>query len=141
MSRRKVGWRLATTLVLAFSVAGCGKATRTPIVLVSGTIAYEDGTKLPEGTKILFSPVLGGAGSAMAESDADGHFDVEHASGRSGAEIGDYLVELRSPAGLEQEFYRSVPSGYTDGGALLTTVSDEGDAIQLVLKKGRRKRS
>lgn len=127
-----------STIVLGLlSVAGCGPSTRFPIVPVNGTIAYADGSKLPAGTKILLSPVLGGAGSAMAETDADGNFTVQHSSGSNGAEAGNYLVELRSPAGLEQEFYASVPSGYTDGGALSTTVPEEGGTIQLVLKKAK----
>ncbi len=121
-------------------VTGCSPATRTPIVPVSGTIAYEDGSKLPAGTMIVFSPVLGGAGTAMGIADAEGNFDVEHVNGASGAEVGNYLIELRSPPGLEEDFYRTVPSGYTDGGTLAATVSDAGSNIALVLEKNKKRR-
>ena len=129
-----------TCLMLSAFVAGCGKETRSPIVQVDGTIAYENGETLPAGTKILFSPVLGGAGSAMAVTDASGHFILEHSSGAQGAEVGNYLVELRSPEGMEQEFYSTVPSGYTDGGALSAEVPQSGGSIQLVLRKGKTRR-
>ena len=126
--------------VFMLSITGCGQATRSPIVEVSGTIAYEDGDVLPEGTKVVLSPVLGGAGSAMAETDAAGNFSLKHVSGSSGAEVGNYTVELRSPPGMEQEFYSSVPSAYTDGGALATTIPDDGGSIKLVLRKSRTRR-
>ncbi|MCA9127481.1 MAG: hypothetical protein KDB22_10360 [Planctomycetales bacterium] len=128
-------------LIIGLAVAGCGKATRSPIVEVTGTIQFEDGSKLPEGTMIVLSPVLGGAGTAVAESDADGQFVLQHASGKPGAEVGSYLVELRSPTGMEQEFYSTIPSEYTDGSSLSTTIPDDGGTIELILKKGKRRRS
>ncbi|MCA9131519.1 MAG: hypothetical protein KDA45_00120 [Planctomycetales bacterium] len=132
------GWLASLGLVSLVTLVGCGPETRSPIVPVTGTISFANGTKLPAGTMVVFSPVLGGAGSAMAETDNEGKFTVTHASGNSGAEVGDYLIELRSPKGLEQEFYRSVPSTYTDGGGLAATVPSDGGEIELVLRKGRR---
>lgn len=125
------------SLLLAVFVSGCGKQTRSPIVQVGGTIEYEDGEKLPVGTKLLFSPVLGGAGSAMAETDADGNFSLQHSSGTNGAEIGKYVVALRSPEGREEEFYASVPTKYTNGDVLSAEVPDEGGSIALVLSKSK----
>ncbi len=129
-----------TCLCLLLMAVGCGKTTRSPIVAVSGTIGFEDGKKLPAGTKVVFSPVLGGAGAAMAETDADGNFALEHVSGARGAEVGAYVVELRSPSGMEQEFYASVPSSYTDGGMLSANVPENGGSIELVLRNNRKRR-
>ncbi len=118
-------------------VAGCGKNPRSPIVFATGTIGFTDGSKLPAGTLIAFSPVLGGAECASAEVQQDGSFRLVHASGAAGAEEGDYLVQLVSPKGMEADFYKSVPETYTDGGKLLAKVPPGGGEIKLVLKKSR----
>ncbi len=128
-------------LVAIFSIHGCGsKPTRSPIVQVKGKIQYDNGTKLPAGSMIVFSPVLGGAGSAVAETDAEGNFLLTHVSGVSGAEVGDYLVELRSPKGQEHEFYASVPENYTSGGGLAATISADESPLELVLKNSRKRK-
>ena len=124
-----------------FSIQGCSRPTRSPIVQVKGKIQYDNGTKLPPGSIIVFSPVLGGAGSAMAETDAEGNFSLTHASGARGAEVGDYLVELRSPKGQEREFYASVPENYTNGGGLAATISGDESQLELVLKNSRKRKS
>ena len=127
-------------LVALFSLQGCSKPTRSPIVQVTGKIQYDNGAKLPPGSMVVFSPVLGGAGSAMAETDAEGNFSLIHSSGAMGAEEGNYLVELRSPKGQEREFYASVPENYTSGGGLTATVSGDEPQLELVLKNSRKRR-
>ncbi len=137
MTKKSIYW---ATLSLLVCISGCGSPTRSPVVAVSGTIAYEDGKTLPAGTKVVFSPVLGGAGSAMAETDEAGNFTLEHVNGSPGAEVGAYTVALRSPEGMEESFYKSIPSDYTDGGLLSADVPQEGGEIKLVLKNLRKRR-
>ena len=130
----------AWLLLTPFLIPGCSKPTRSPVVQVNGKIQFDNGAKLPPGSMVVFSPVLGGAGSAMAETDAEGNFSLTHASGAQGAEVGEYLVELRSPKGQEAEFYASVPETYTSGGGLAASISGDESPLELILKANSKKK-
>lgn len=108
-------------------MTGCG-GTKNEVVAVSGKITFEDGTTLPAGTRLLFSPVQGGVGTASATIEPDGSFTLVHQSGRSGAETGDYSVELRAPDGATATFWDSIPEQYASG-SFTTIKIAKGDGL------------
>ena len=109
---RGVSIVLSSFLILG---AGCGSA-KNKIVDVQGKILFQDGKTLPAGTRLIFSPAHGGTGEHFAVADDNGVFDVEHVNGRSGAEIGKYMVLLAAPEDNPAPFFEIIPKEYYEGG-------------------------
>jgi hypothetical protein len=103
-------------------IAGCGPTTGKPMTPVSGKIKFADGAPLPRGTRLVFNPSVGISKTATGETSEDGSFKLTHASGKEGAEEGMYSVQLLAPDGDSGEFFKLLPSEYTDGSKLTADI-------------------
>lgn len=131
--------KICTIGVLAalVAVAGCNE-TRFKVVPVEGKITFADGSLLPQGTRLLFNPVEGGVGSAVAEVGAAGSFKVTHSGGGSGAEAGKYIV-LLSPPKDEGNFYKVIPKDYYDGGVLAAEIREGMSPLEFKVLKSKKR--
>ncbi len=120
--------------VVALGVAGCG-GPRFEIVPVNGKASFSDGSKLPEGTRLMLSPASGGSGSAIATLQADGSFELVHATGKKGAEIGKYSVEIRPPETAGSDFWKSIPEQFASGSFTTVEISKGMTALDIKLSK------
>jgi hypothetical protein len=128
------------TLIIALSL-GCAAAPVKPIQHVEGRVAFTDGTPLPKGTRVVFSPSEGVSKTASGVTNEDGSFKLTHASGRTGAEEGKYVVQLLAPEGDSGEFFKLVPSSYNDGSRLSAEVKPGMGPVEIsVQKMGTKKR-
>jgi hypothetical protein len=116
------------------SLVGCG-GPKYEIVPVNGKAAFADGTKLPEGTRLMLSPASGGAGIAIATLQADGSFELVHATGKKGAEVGKYSVEIRPPESAGADFWKNIPEHLASGSVTTVEVSKGMTAIDIKLSK------
>ena len=128
-----------TLLILAaflLNLAGCGDPRQAKIVPVDGKISFADGKPLPKGTRLIFNPAEGNMGTATGETDESGMFKVVHNSGRNGAGVGKYTVQIMAPEGQGAEFYKVVSRAYFDNGGLLAVEVKEGmESLKLAVKK------
>jgi hypothetical protein len=127
-------WSLLPVAAILAVLAGCG-GPRFEIVPVSGKAAFSDGAKLPEGTRLFFTPGSGGAGSATGVLGADGSFELVHANGKKGAEVGKYAVEIRPPENAGTDFWTKLPPQYASGSFATVEVSKGMSALDLKLTK------
>jgi len=73
---------LIATLLLASAGLGCGSDSPFEYVDAKGTVAYEDGSKIPRGIELRFyavdAPKVAGAKPrpAVAHADKEGKFDL-----------------------------------------------------------------
>lgn len=125
---------LLAALVLA--ATGC-QGTKYSVVPVTGKLTWADGTPLPAGTKIRFTPYEGGMGTCEAVTSQDGSFTVKHSSGRTGAEEGKYIVLLSAPDG-DAMFYRKVPKDYYDGGVFMAEVKTGMSPLEFKVQGGKK---
>ena len=122
--------------VVIVSSAGCGSGNQIAIIPVEGTVQFADGKPLPKGTRLIFNPAAGNTGSAMAVLEESGAFQVVHQSGKKGAGIGKYTIQVTAPEGQGAEFYKIVPRKYFDDGGILTANVTEGmGSLKLVVMK------
>jgi hypothetical protein len=128
-------------LLTAWTAAarGCGGGPKNPVVPVAGTIAFADGSPLPAGTRVVFNPTDGGVGTASGTTAADGSFEVEHVTGRTGAEVGKYQVALLAPEDGAGNFWKLVPKEYADGQVLSAEVKEGMAPLTLKVAKLRRR--
>lgn len=119
---------LAAAIVM---LAGCGGGTRNEIVPVEGQIRFTNGKPLPVGTRVVLSPVQGGVGSAMGVTSDDGSFQVKHANGAMGAEVGKYVVQLLPPEAAPGDFERVVPKAFRAGEKLTAEVKQGMGRLEL----------
>lgn len=120
--------------VCLVTLTGCG-GPKNEIVSATGKIVFEDGTTLPMGTRLLLSPVQGGVGTASATIEADGSFTLVHQTGRSGAEVGVYSVELRAPEGATASFWETIPEQYASGSFTTLNIAKGDGAHDIKLKR------
>jgi hypothetical protein len=106
LSRRIV---LIAPLAFTLALSGCGGGTQNTIIPVTGKIALASGKKLPVGTRLVFEPVEGRVGTALAAVSEDGSFQATHVTGATGAEVGKYTVKLLPPEAGSPEFSKLVP--------------------------------
>lgn len=125
-------WLLAGLL----GAVGCA-GERKPIVPVRGSIRFSDGQPLPAGTTLKFEPAEGRTGTATATVEADGRFQAIHVSGRSGVEIGKYMVQVFPPREAEKEFYKYISREVAEG-SLIAEVREQTENLQLTLPKMRK---
>jgi hypothetical protein len=125
-----LGMGLLAGLLAAVGCAG----ERKPIVPVRGTIRFSDGQPLPAGTTLKFEPAEGRTGTATATVEAGGSFQAIHVSGRSGVEIGKYMVQVFPPREAEKEFYKYVSREAAEG-SLIAEVREGTENLQLTLPK------
>lgn len=120
----------------AICLSGCGSSTQAKIVPVEGKIVFQDGKPLPGGTRLIFNPAAGNMGTATGITDESGTFKVVHHTGRNGAGIGKYTVQVVAPEGQGAEFYKKVSRTYFDNGGILTAEVAEGmGPITFTVKK------
>lgn len=131
---------LSFVLLLSLLVSGCGPDPRFPIVSAQGKLTFEDGSPLPNGTRVVLNPTEGKVGHSTATADPEGMFTLKHASGRSGAEIGIYTVVLQPPVGDDGTFVKLVPKEYYGEGAFSVEVKEAMPPIELKVKKSVAKR-
>ena len=125
----------ALALISLALYGGCSRGPAYEIVPVQGSVAFADGKKVPSGTEVLLSPTDGASAAAVAVVDEDGNFTVNHAAtGKVGAEVGTYILTLRSPAGQEESFYQNVPELYHSDG-VVTKISSDSSTIELKLEE------
>lgn len=123
-------------LLLACCIAGCGASNQARIVPVEGKISFQDGNPLPAGTRLIFNPAEGNMGTATGITDESGTFKVVHHTGRNGAGVGKYTVQVVAPDGQGAEFYKKVSRTYFDNGGILTAEVAEGmGPITFTIKK------
>lgn len=132
---RMLGMWLLVGLLGAVGCAG----ERKPIVPVRGSIRFSDGQPLPAGTTLKFEPAEGRTGTATATVEADGSFQAIHVSGRSGVEIGKYMVQVFPPREAEKEFYKYTSREVAEG-SLIAEVREPMENLQLTLPKMVRSR-
>jgi hypothetical protein len=120
-------------LVGLLGIVGCA-GERKPIVPVRGHIRFSNGQPLPAGTTLKFEPAEGRTGTATATVEADGSFQAIHVSGRTGAEIGKYLVQVFPPREVEKEFYKYTSRDIAEG-TLIAEVREGMAELQLTLPK------
>jgi len=119
-------------LGLAMLFAGCTAAAPAipELVPVAGTVTYH-GQPVP-GAIVAFHPVEVSdyAEAAFAETDSQGHFNLEMHDYGSGALPGDHVVTVMRVAGGIPEKYKA-----KDSSTLRATVEDtEKNEIPLVLE-------
>lgn len=131
--------RISVLLLLAVGLmmlAGCGDPKQAKIIPVDGKISFADGKPLPKGTRLIFNPAEGNMGTATGETDETGQFKVVHHTGKNGAGVGKYTVQIMAPEGQGAEFYKVVPRAYFDNGGLLAVeVKDGMESLKLAVKK------
>lgn len=127
--------RLAFIALTTTVLLGCSR-TAKPVVPVEGKITFEDGSSLPEGTRVVFNPSEGKVGTSSGTTDATGTFKLVHVSGTAGAEVGKYHVQLLAPeGGNAAAFYKQIPRDYYEGGMLTADVQSEVAPIALKVPK------
>ncbi len=131
-------------VVMLLTLAGCPSADTRPEV----ELVPVDGTVTLDGQPLAGASVMFGGGSAMGETDANGHYELARGD-RKGAPLGDHTVLIEkwvtedgspyksnemSPmdAGAKQE----IPAKYSNGESteLKATVPAGGGAIDFELK-------
>jgi hypothetical protein len=80
---------MAAVPLLLLAVAGCGQSGYYP---VRGTVAFEDGTPLPQGTVILLKQEGEKMVQAQGTIQADGSFELGVNLPKEGAPPGKYRV-------------------------------------------------
>lgn len=120
--------------VAILAVVGCG-GPKYEIVPVTGKAAFSDGSKLPEGTRLMLSPASGGAGIAVATLQADGSFELVHATGKKGAEIGKYSVEIRPPETAGADFWKNIPEHLASGAVSTVEITKGMAPVDIKLSK------
>lgn len=128
----------ASLSLMLLASAGCKQ--RTPVVSVSGTAKFADGSNLPEGTRIVLAPIEGHQGSASGEVDNEGAFSLKHQDGRTGAEEGEYGVYLLAPSISQADFYKVVPKEYTEVGSLKAKISRDENQLSYLVPKAKVKK-
>lgn len=119
--------RFLMVVSLFLLLIGCGKS-KYPIIPVEGKVIGDN--NLPAGTKLLFTPAEGGMQTASATLDAAGYFTVKHLSGKSGAELGKYIVTVRAPDGMKSGFYDvMVTKKYYDEGVAIEVKAGMGELV------------
>ncbi|MBL8823621.1 MAG: hypothetical protein JNJ77_13610 [Planctomycetia bacterium] len=97
---------------------------------------FQDGKPLPGGTRLIFNPAVGNMGTATGITDESGGFKVIHHTGRNGAGVGKYTVQVVAPDGQGADFYKKVPRSYFDNGGILTAEVSEGmEPLMFTVKK------
>lgn len=134
MRRITMGLLLVVAALVALQSIGCG-GSRRPLTPVSGKLVFEDGSPLPAGTRVILEPMEGGIQSASGETSQDGSFTVKHATGKAGAEIGQYRVRLAAPRNDNGSFFQLVPDSYVDGQELSIEVKQGMGEITLKVKR------
>ena len=134
-------FQLALAFLIIAIAFGCSATPAKPITRVEGRVAFTDGTPLPKGTRVVFSPSEGVSKTASGTTEEDGSFKLTHASGRTGAEEGKYVVQLLAPEGDTGEFFKLVPASYNDGSKLSAEVKPGMGPVELSVQKlGGKKR-
>lgn len=123
-------------LVTLLGIIGCS-SERKPIVPVRGQIRFSDGQPLPAGTTLKFEPAEGRTGTATATVEADGSFQAIHASGRSGIEVGKYMVQVFPPREIEKEFYKLTSRELAEGSLTAEIREGMGELVLTLPKQGR----
>lgn len=114
------------------TLAGCGSSITTA---TTGTITL-DGNPLPDA-EVIFTPE-GGGRPAVAETNAQGDFELIYTIGQLGAPPGKYVVRVRTAtttvndAGKEVIVPEKVPAKYNDQSQLVCEVI-QGDTNHFVL--------
>ncbi len=132
---------ISLTLLIALMVSGCGVDPRFPVVSAQGKLTFEDGSPLPNGTRIVLNPTEGRVGLSSATADPEGSFTLKHVSGVPGAEIGIYTIVLQPPLQGDGTFEKLVSREYYSEGAFSVEVKEGMPLIELKVKKsppGRR---
>ncbi|MDW8242638.1 MAG: hypothetical protein RMJ88_05445 [Thermogemmata sp.] len=130
-----IGWQ---SLGILLVLSGCS-GDHKPIVPVRGTITFSDGQPLPAGTTLRFEPAEGRTGTATATVEVDGSFQAVHVSGRSGMEVGKYLIQVIPPREAEKDFYKHTPKEVAEG-TLTAEIRDGMSPLQLTLPKAGKSR-
>ncbi|MCI0465289.1 MAG: hypothetical protein L0Z62_50855 [Gemmataceae bacterium] len=130
-------WRCAGLVALLAAVAVSCNGAKNKIIPVTGKLLFADGKPLPAGTRLIFNPGEGGAGSASGVTSADGSFTVTHVTGKTGAEVGKYAVLLAAPEGGRESFFKIVPKEYYDGGVFFAEVKEGMPPLELKVKKAQ----
>jgi hypothetical protein len=134
------GLGIGAVVVAAVLTGGCAGSTANKRVPVQGKIVFADGTPLPAGTRLLFNPTDGTAGTASGVTKPDGTFDLKHVKGGTGAEVGKYTVTLLAPeTDTTGEFYKVVPKAYADGSTLTAEVKEGMAPIEFKIPTLKRK--
>jgi hypothetical protein len=122
---------MAATLL---ALTGCGNAKHGKLVAVEGKVIFKDGKPLPKGTRLYFHPATGKMGFASAVVAEDGTFQVTHETGKTGAAIGKYTVQLAAPE-QDPSFFKMIPRDYYDGGALMADVKESMSPLKFVVAR------
>jgi hypothetical protein len=123
-------------LSVLLGVLGCS-SERKPIVPVQGSIRFSDGQPLPAGTTLRFEPAEGRTGTATAKVEADGRFQAVHVTGRSGIEVGKYIVQVFPPSEVEKEFYKYTSREVAEGSLTAEIREGMGELVLTLPKQGR----
>jgi hypothetical protein len=86
---------------------------------------------------LKFEPAEGRTGTATAKVEADGRFQAVHASGRSGIEVGKYIVQVFPPSEVEKEFYKYTSREVAEGSLTAEIREGMGELVLTLPKQGR----
>ncbi len=130
--------------VMLLTLAGCPSASTRPEV----ELVPVDGTVTMDGEPLAGASVMFGGGSAMGETDANGHYELARGD-RKGVTVGDHTVVIEkwvtedgSPyksdevSPMEANAKQEIPAKYSNGETteLKATVPAAGGTIDFELK-------
>ncbi len=82
-------------LLVAAGLSGCGGGDEGPeLAVVRGTVTLDG--KPVQGAIVQFVPLGGEGTTSVAETDADGRYELQYTTNRSGAVVGECLVRIES---------------------------------------------
>lgn len=130
--------RIVLSLSLLMVAAGCGGGL--PLAPVEGIVLL-DGQPLPNAT-VRFIPQSKEGSSSIAETDADGKFQLTYTRDKSGAWIGKHKVRVNTSkvisetSGLETHIVEKVPDRYNQKTTLEYEVKSGRNTFELSLRSG-----
>ena len=131
--------RTASIVFAVATVAGCGNSDRMPTYETTGSVQYEDGEPIEEGTVMLVAPGLP-PGRALIEK---GRFEIGTYEESDGAVEGTFQIAVlvappvdydpdagRPPAGAKAKYERPETSGLE-----FQVTADGKNELDLVLER------